>query len=53
MDEIKPSRREVDKIVSEKLLKLSEEDQLEVYKSVIILVKRRLEKAKGTKKHFH
>jgi hypothetical protein len=53
MDEIKPSRREVDKIVFEKLLKLSEEDQLEVYKSVIILVKRRLEKAKGTKKHFH
>lgn len=46
MDEIKPSRRKVDKIVFEKILNLSEDEQLEVYKSVVNLVKRRLEKAK-------
>jgi len=53
LDEIKPSRREVDKIVFEKILHLSEEEQLEIYKSVINLVKRRLEKAKGIKKGIH
>ena len=46
MDDIKPSRRKVDKIVFEKILNLSEDEQLEIYKSVVNLVKRRLEKAK-------
>jgi len=52
IDEIKPSRRKIDKIVFEKILNLSEEDQLEIYKSVITLVKRRLEKAKGIENLF-
>lgn len=53
MEDIKPSRREVDKIVFEKILHLSEEEQLAVYKGVINLVKRRLEKAKGMENRFH
>ena len=53
LDEIKPSRRKVDKIVFEKILQLSEEEQSEIYKSIITLVKRRLEKAKGIENRFH
>ena len=53
LEDVKPSRRMVDKIVLEKILHLSEEEQLEVYKSVLNLVKRRLEKARGTQNRLH
>jgi signal recognition particle subunit SEC65 len=45
-DRIMPDRRELDKIIFE-ILNLTEEEQLEVYKAVIALVKNRLLKAKS------
>jgi hypothetical protein len=45
-DRIMPDRRELDKIIFE-ILNLTEEEQLEVYKAVIELVKSRLLKAKS------
>jgi hypothetical protein len=45
-DRIMPDRRELDKIIFE-TLNLTEEEQLEVYKAVIELVKNRLLKAKS------
>jgi hypothetical protein len=45
-DRIMPDRRELDKIVFEALC-LTEEEQLEVYRAVIELVKNRLLKAKS------
>jgi len=50
LDKVKPDRRELDKIVMGEILGLSEEEQLEVYRAVIDLVKTRIEKAKSTKK---
>jgi len=47
---IKTSRRELDKIVMGEILGLTEEEQLEVYRAVIDLVKSRLEKAKSVGK---
>lgn len=47
LDKVKPDRRELDKIVMEKILGLSEEEQLEVYRAVIDLVKTRIEKAQS------
>jgi len=44
LDEILPDRRELDKIVFE-VLGLTEQEQLEVYKAVVELVKNRLVKA--------
>jgi len=50
LDKIKPDRRELDKIIMGEVLGLSEEEELEVYKAVIDLVKARIEKAKSVKK---
>jgi methylase of polypeptide subunit release factors len=50
LDKVKPDRRELDKIVMGEILGLTEEEQLEVYKSVIQLVKERIERAKSVEK---
>jgi len=47
LEKIKPDRRELDKIIMGEILGLTEEEQLEVYKAVIDLVKSRIEKAKS------
>lgn len=47
LDRVKPDRRELDKIVMGEILGLSDEEQLEVYRAVIDLVKSRIEKAKS------
>jgi hypothetical protein len=44
---IKRHRRELDKIIMGEILGLTEEEQLEVYRAVIDLVKSRIEKAKS------
>ena len=51
LEKIKPDRRELDKIVMGEILGLSEEEQLEVYRAVIDLVKTRIEKAKSVKRN--
>jgi len=50
LEKVKPDRRELDKIIMGEILGLTEEEQLEVYRAVIDLVKSRLEKAKSVKK---
>jgi hypothetical protein len=47
LDKVKPDRRELDKIIMGEMLGLTEEEQLEVYRAVIDLVKSRIEKAKS------
>ena len=47
LDKVKPDRRELDKIVMGEILGLTDEEQLEVYKAVVDLVKSRIEKAKS------
>jgi len=47
LDEVKPDRRELDKIIMGDILGLTDEEQLDVYRAVIDLVKSRLEKAKS------
>ena len=47
LDKIKSDRRKLDKIVMGDILGLTEQEQLEVYKTVIDLVKSRKEKAKS------
>lgn len=47
LDKIKPDRRELDKIIMGEILGLTEEEQLEVYRAVVDLVKSRIEKAKS------
>jgi len=49
-DSVKPDRRKLDMIVMGEILGLSEEEQLEVYRAVIDLVKSRIEKAKSSGK---
>jgi len=49
-DKVKPDRRELDKVVF-KILGLTEEEQLEVYKAAVDLVKSRLEKAKSVSRN--
>ena len=51
LDKVKPDRRELDKIVMGEILDLNEEEQLEVYRAVIDLVKSRIEKAKSVKRN--
>ena len=46
LDKVKPERRELDKIIMGEILGLTDDEQLEVYRVVIDLVKSRLEKAK-------
>jgi hypothetical protein len=50
LDKVKPARRELDKIIMGEILGLSEEEQSQVYKAVIDLVKSRIEKAKSVEK---
>lgn len=45
LDKVMPDRRELDRVIFE-ALDLKEEEQLEVYKAVVELVKARLVKAK-------
>jgi chorismate mutase len=49
-DKIKPNRRNLDNIIMGEILGLTKEEQLEVYKAVIQLVKERIEKAKSVEK---
>jgi len=48
---VKPSRRELDKIIMGEILGLNEEEQIEVYRAVVDLVKSRIEKANSFKKN--
>lgn len=50
LDKIKPDRRELDKIIMGEILGLADEEQLEVYRAVVDLVKSRIEKAKSVNK---
>jgi type I restriction-modification system DNA methylase subunit len=50
LDKVKPDRRELDKIIMGEILGLAEEEQLEVYRAVIDLVKFRIERAKSVQK---
>jgi len=47
LDKVKPDRRELDKIIMGEILGLTDEEQLEVYRAVIDLVRSRIEKAKS------
>jgi hypothetical protein len=47
LENIMPDRRELDKIVMGDILGLSDDEQLEVYRAVIDLVKSRIDKAKS------
>jgi len=47
LDKVKPTRRKLDKLVMGEILGLTEEEQLEVYKAVIDLVRSRIEKAQS------
>jgi len=47
LDKVKPDRRELDKIIMGEILELTDEEQLEVYRAVVDLVKSRIEKAKS------
>jgi len=49
-DKVKPDRRELDKIIMGDILGLTDEEQLEVYRAVVDLVKSRIEKAKSVGK---
>jgi type I restriction-modification system DNA methylase subunit len=47
LDKVKPDRRELDKIIMGDILGLTDEEQLEVYRAVVDLVKSRIGKAKS------
>jgi len=46
LDNVAPDRRDLDRIIMRDILGLTEEEQLEVYKAVIDLVKTRIERAR-------
>ena len=52
LEKVKPDRRELDKIIMGEIFGLTDEEQLEVYQSIIDLVKSRIQKAQtfNTKK---
>ena len=50
LDKVKPDRRELDKIMMGEILGLTEDEQLEVYKALIQIVKERIERAKSVEK---
>ncbi|MEO0080387.1 MAG: N-6 DNA methylase, partial [candidate division WOR-3 bacterium] len=50
LNKVKPDRRELDKIIMGEILGLTEEEQLEVYRAVVDLVRSRLERAKSVAK---
>jgi type I restriction-modification system DNA methylase subunit len=47
LNNVQPDRRELDKIIMGDILGLTEEEQLEVYRAVVDLVKSRIEKARS------
>jgi type I restriction-modification system DNA methylase subunit len=47
LDKVKPDRRELDKIIMSDILGLTEDEQLEVYRAVVDLVRSRMDKAKS------
>ena len=47
LDKVKPDRRELDKIIMGDILGLTDNEQLEVYRAVVDLVRSRIEKAKS------
>jgi len=47
LDKVKPDRRELDKIIMGDILGLTEDEQLEVYRAVVDLVRSRIEKARS------
>jgi len=49
LEKVRPDRRKLDKIIMGEILGLSEEEQLEVYRAVIDLVKSRMERARSVK----
>jgi len=50
LNKVKPDRRKLDKVIMGDILDLTEEEQLEVYRAVVDLVKSRIDKAKSVKK---
>lgn len=50
LDKVKPDRRELDRIVMGEILGLTEDEQLEVYRAVVDLVRSRIEKARSVKR---
>ena len=50
LNKVKSDRRTLDKIIMGEILGLSEEEQLEVYKAIIDLVKNRIERARSVKR---
>jgi len=49
LDKVKPDRRELDKIIMGDILGLSDDEQLEVYRAVVDLVRSRIDKARSIK----
>jgi len=49
LEHIKPERRNLDKLIMTDILGLTQEEQLEVYRAVVDLVKSRLEKSESVK----
>ena len=47
LESVKPDRRELDKIIMGEILGLTDEEQLEVYRAVVDLVRSRLDRAKS------
>jgi type I restriction-modification system DNA methylase subunit len=47
LEKVKPDRRELDKIIMGDILGLTEDEQLEVYRAVVDLVRSRIEKARS------
>jgi type I restriction-modification system DNA methylase subunit len=47
LDKVKPDRRELDKIILGEIIGLTDDEQIEVYRAVVDLVKSRIEKAKS------
>jgi len=50
LNKVKPDRRELDRIVMGEILGLTEDEQLEVYRAVVDLVRSRIERAKSAVK---
>ena len=50
LEKVNPARRELDKIIMGDILGLTDDEQLEVYRAVVDLVKSRIEKAKSVDK---
>lgn len=47
LEQVKPDRSELDRVIMGGILELTDEEQLEVYRAVVDLVKSRIEKAKS------